>query len=52
MKSFEEKTEMLRKKFFSSSFQADVNDISDSFILLMISFDSIMSQNEMKQAIQ
>jgi len=46
--SFEEKTEMLRKKFFSSSSQADINDISKSFILLTVSFNSVLSQDEMR----
>ena len=49
---FEEKTEMLRKKFFSSSFQADINDILKSFILLTMSFNLVLSQDEMRQMIQ
>ncbi len=50
--SFEEKTEMLRKKFFSSSSQADINDISKSFISLTVSFNSALLQDEMRQMIQ
>jgi len=50
--SFKEKTEMLRKKFFSSLFQVDINDISRSFILLTVSFNSVLSQDEMRQMIQ
>jgi len=50
--SFEEKTEMLRKKFFSSSFQADISDILKSFISLTMSFNSVLSQDEMRQIIQ
>ena len=50
--SFEEKTKMLQKKFFSSLFQADINDISKSFILLTVSFNSILLQDEMRQMIQ
>ncbi len=50
--SFEEKTEMLQKKFFSSLFQANISDISRSFILLTMSFDSVLSQDEMRQMIQ
>ncbi len=50
--SFKEKTEMLRKKFFSSSSQADINDISKSFILLTVSFNSALLQDEMRQMIQ
>ncbi len=49
--SFEEKTEMLRKKFFSSLSQANINDISKSFISLTMSFDSVLSQDEMRQMI-
>ncbi len=43
---------MLQKKFFSSLFQADINDISKSFILLTVSFNSILLQDEMRQMIQ
>ncbi len=46
--SFEEKTEMLWKKFFSSSFQTDISNISKLFILLTMSFNSILSQDEMR----
>ncbi len=49
---FEEKIEMLREKFFSSLSQADVNDISDSFISLTVSSNSHISKNEMKRAIR
>ena len=49
--SFEEKTEMLRKKFFSLLSQANINDISKSFISLTMSFDSVLSQDEMRQMI-
>jgi hypothetical protein len=51
-KLFEEKTEMLQEKFFSSLSQADISDILNSFISLMISFNLIILQEEMKQAIQ
>jgi len=50
--SFEEKTEMLQKKFFSSLSQADISDISKLFILLTMSFNSVLSQDEMRQMIQ
>jgi len=50
--SFEEKTEMLRKKFFSSLFQADISDILKSFISLTMLFNSVLSQDEMRQMIQ
>ncbi len=50
--SFEEKTKILRKKFFSSSSQTDISDISKSFISLTVSFNSALSQDEMRQMIQ
>ncbi len=49
---FEEKTEILQKKFFSSSSQTDISDISKSFISLTMSFNSVLLQDEMKQMIQ
>jgi len=49
---FEEKTEMLREKFFPPSSQADVSDIPGSFIPLTMSFNSFILQDEMKQAIR
>ncbi len=50
--TFEEKIEMLQEKFFSSLSQADVNDISDSFISLTVSSNSRISENKMKWAIR
>ncbi len=50
--TFEEKIEMLREKFFSSFSQADVNDISDSFISLTVSSNSRISKNKMKRVIR
>jgi uncharacterized protein YlxP (DUF503 family) len=50
--TFEEKIKMLQEKFFSSFLQADVNDISDSFISLTVSSNSRISENEMKRAIR
>ncbi len=50
--SFEEKMKMLRKKFFSSSSQTDISNILKSFILLTVSFNSVLSQDEMRQMIQ
>ena len=50
--TFEEKIEMLQEKFFSSFSQADVSDISNSFISLTVSSDSRISENEMKWAIK
>ncbi len=49
---FEEKIEMLQEKLFSSFSQADVNDISDSFISLTVSSNSRISENKMKRAIR
>jgi len=43
---FEEKIEMLQGKFFPSFLQADVNDISDSFIFLTVSSNSSISENK------
>ncbi len=50
--TFEEKIEILQEKFFSSFSQADVNNISDSFISLTVSSDSRISEDEMKWAIK
>ncbi len=50
--TFEEKIKMLQGKFFSSFSQADVSDISDSFISLTVSSNSRISENEMKWAIR
>ncbi len=50
--TFEEKIKMLQGKLFSSFSQADVNDISDSFIFLTVSLNSRISENKMKWAIR
>ncbi len=50
--SFKEKTEILWKKFFSSSSQTDISNISRSFISLTVSFNSVLLQDEMRQMIQ
>jgi len=50
--TFEEKIEMLQEKFFPSLSQADVNNISDSFIFLIVSSNSCISENKMKRAIR
>ncbi len=52
IESFEEKIKMLRKKFFSSSSQINISNISRSFILLTVLFNSILLQDEMRQMIQ
>ncbi len=46
--SFKEKTKILQKKFFSSSFQTNISNISRSFILLIVSFNSVLLQDEMR----
>ncbi len=50
--TFEEKTEMLREKFFSSLSQIDINDIADSFISLMISSDLRILEDKVRQTIK
>ncbi len=49
---FEEKIKMLQEKFFSSFSQANINDISDSFIFLTVSSNSCILKNEIKWAIK
>ncbi len=50
--TFEEKIEILREKFFPSSSQANVNDIAESFISLTVSFNSRITEDEVKQTIR
>jgi len=50
--TFEEKIEILREKFFFSSFQANVNDIAKSFISLTVLFNSCITEDEVKQTIR
>jgi len=50
--TFEEKIEILREKFFSSSSQANVSDIAESFISLTVSFNLRITENEVKQTIR
>ncbi len=50
--TFEEKIEILREKFFSSSSQANVSDIAESFISLTVSFNSRITEDEVKQTIR
>ncbi len=49
---FKKKIEILRKKFFLSFSQADVNDIARSFISLTISFNLRITKNEVKRTIK
>jgi len=50
--SFEKKIEILQEKFFLSLSQTDINDITNSFILLTVSSDSRISENEVRQTIK
>ena len=50
--TFEKKIEILRKKFFPSSSQANVSDIAESFISLTVSFNSRITEDEVKQTIR
>ncbi len=50
--TFKKKIEILREKFFFSSFQANVNDIAESFISLTVSFNSRITEDEVKQIIK
>ncbi len=49
---FEKKTEILQEKFFFSSFQANVSNIAKSFISLTVSFNSRITEDEVKQTIR
>ncbi len=50
--TFEKKIEILQEKFFFSSFQANVSDIAESFISLTVSFNSRITEDEVKQTIK
>ena len=50
--TFKKKIEILREKFFFSSSQVNVNDITKSFIFLTVSFNSRITEDEMKQIIK
>ncbi len=50
--TFEEKIEILREKFFFPSSQANVNNIAESFTFLTVSFNSRITENEVKQTIK
>jgi len=50
--TFEKKIEILQEKFFFSSFQANVNNIAESFISLTVSFNSRITEDEVKQIIR
>ncbi len=50
--TFEKKIKILREKFFPSFSQANVNDIAESFIPLTVSFNSRITEDEVKQTIR
>ncbi len=50
--TFKKKIEILQRKFFLSSSQANVNDIAKSFISLTVSFNSRITEDEVKQTIK
>jgi len=50
--TFKKKIEILREKFFFSSSQANVNNIAKSFIFLTVSFNSRITEDEVKQTIR
>ncbi len=50
--TFEKKIEILREKFFLSSSQANVSNIAESFISLTVSFNSCITEDEVKQTIK
>ena len=50
--TFEKKIKILRRKFFFLSSQVNVNDIAKSFIFLTVSFNSCITEDEVKQTIK
>ncbi len=50
--TFEKKIKILQRKFFPSSSQANVSDIAESFIFLTVSFNSRITEDEVKQTIR
>ncbi len=50
--TFEKKIKILREKFFLSSSQANVSNITKLFISLTVSFNSRIIENEVKQTIK
>jgi len=50
--TFEKKIEILQEKFFPSSSQVNVSDITESFISLTVSFNSRITEDEVKQTIR
>ncbi len=50
--TFKKKIKILQEKLFLSLFQTDVNDMTDSFILLTVLFDLHISEDEVRQTIK
>ncbi len=50
--TFEKKIKILQEKFFFSSSQANVSNIAESFISLTVSFNSRITEDEVKQIIR
>ncbi len=50
--TFKEKIKILQEKFFLSFFQTNVNNIANLFILLTMSSDSCISEDEVRQTIK
>jgi len=49
---FRKKIEILQEKFFFSSSQININNIANSFILLIMSSDLHISENKVRQTIK
>ncbi len=50
--TFKKKIKILREKFFLSSSQTNINNITNSFIFLTMSSDSCISENKVRQMIK
>ncbi len=50
--TFKKKIEILQEKFFLLLFQININNITNSFILLTMSFDLHISENKVRQTIK
>jgi len=49
---FKKKIKLLQEKFFLSFFQTNINDIANLFILLTVSSDLRISEDEVRQIIK
>jgi len=50
--TFKKKIKILQEKFFLLLFQININNIADSFILLTMSFNLHISEDEVRQTIK